>query len=440
MENENFISWWHTCVTDEALAAFFDAADAMYAIKPWQRVPDDSCLIHIMIPSFGEQSWVASVTGQASGDSRGIMLFDNAHAYKRFDKIFEAGHVGIEPISIPAHDVLHFEYNHDVPEPLRRAVAEKGWWPADSEAFPTVLQVDPHFSAAQVHQSDVVFFETLTRALTKALESPEPWRRAWQSGEPVEMTLSVDSSDGKQKVVLGSELSQGFDLFSGDDSELLAAFGEMDGRKTSKKIDFDQLARLERSLISRVAACPEALELEEPILGLGMLLDLANQLLIPVTQLDAIDLKKMLFEDIPCTVMRGGDSAQNIVSSLQLAYQWMMTRHPLEHGADCLAVLSDNAIESLENRLVDAQLFGPRKVRMIADLTPQFDTTTAEGFNKMMRTAFGGSSVAQSLILEDPPHLMPSDYKPAAPALTVKQKKKRKVNRKAARKARKKNR
>ena len=354
--------------------------------------------------------------------------------------IFDAGHAGIEPISIPAHDVLHFEYNHDVPEPLRRAVAEKGWWASDSEAFPTVLQVDPHYAAAQVHLNDVVFFETLTRALAKALESPEPWQRAWQSGEPVEMTLSVDSSDGKQQVVLGSELSQGFGLFTGDDSELLAAFDEMDGRKKSKKIDFDQLELLERSLVSRVAACPEALELEEPILGLGMLLDLANQLLIPVTQLDAIDLKKMLFDDIPRTVLRGGDSAQNIVSSLQLAYQWMMTRHPLEYGADCLAVLNDNAIESLENRLVDEQLFGHRKALMIADFTPQFDTTTAEGFNKMMRTAFGGSSIAQSLILEDPPYFTSSDYKPPAPALTVKQKKKRKVNRKAARKARKKNR
>ena len=104
-----------------------------------------------------------------------------------------------------------------------------------------MLQVDPHYAAAQVHLNDVVFFETLTRALAKALESPEPWQRAWQSGEPVEMTLSVDSSDGKQKVVLGSELSQGFDLFTGDDSELLAAFDEMDGRKKSKKIDFDQL-------------------------------------------------------------------------------------------------------------------------------------------------------------------------------------------------------
>ena len=415
MEDESFTGWWHTCVTDEALAAFFDAADAMYAIKSWQRVPDDSCLIHMMIPSFGKQSWVASVTGQASGDSRGIMLFDNAHAYKRFDNIYDAAKNGIEPILIPAHDVLHFEYSHDVPEPLRRAVAEKGWWASDCEAFPTVLRVDPQYAAAQVHHSDVVFFETLTRALAKALESPEPWQRAWQSGEPVEMTLSVDSSDGKQEVVLGSELSQGFGLFTGNDSEFLAAFDEMDGRKTSKKIDFDQLEGLERSLVSRVAACPEALELEEPILGLGMLLDLANHLLIPVTQLDAIDLKKMLFDDIPRTVLRGGDSAQNIVSSLRLAYQWMMTRHPLEHGADCLAVLNDNATESRENRLVDAQLFGHRKTRMIADYTPQFDTTTAESFNKMMRTVFGGSSIAQSLILEDPPHLMPSDYQPLAP-------------------------
>ena len=60
----------------------------------------------------------------------------------------------------------------------------------------------------------------------------------------------------------------------------------------------------------------------------------------------------------------------------------------------------------------------------------------------MIRTAFGGSSIAQSLILEDPSPIMPIDYQPPAPvpALTVKQKKKRKVNRKAARKARKKNR
>ncbi len=440
MKGEKVIGWWHTCVTDEALGGFFNAADVLYAIKPWQQVPDHSCLIHMMMPSFGKRTWVVSVLGQEAVDSRGIMLFDHVHAYKRYEKISDAAEAGKEPTNIPSHDVLHFENSDDVPESLRRAVEENGWWAANKEAFPTVLQIDPHLAVAQVHLRDVVFFETLARALSEALESPEPWHRAWQCGEPVEMTLSVDSSDGKQVVVLGSELSQGFDLFTGSDSELLRAFDEMDGRKASNIVDFDQLERLERSLMSRVAACSEALALEDPILGLGMLLDLANQLLVPVTQLDARDLKQMLFDDIPRTVMVGGDSAQNLVSSLQLAYQWMMTHHPMEHGADCLALLNDSAVESLKTRLVDAKLFGRRKTQMIADFTADFDTTTSEGFNMMMRTAFAGSSIAQSLVLEDPPHMMPPGWKPPDPTVTAKQKIKRKANRKAARKARKKNR
>ena len=58
----------------------------------------------------------------------------------------------------------------------------------------------------------------------------------------------------------------------------------------------------------------------------------------------------------------------------------------------------------------------------------------------MMRTAFGGYSVAQSLVLEDPPYMMPPGWKLPNQTATVKQKIKRKANRKAARKARKKNR
>jgi len=440
MKDEKVISWWHTCVTDEALGGFFDAADVLYAIRPWQQVPDHSCLIHMMMPSFGKRTWVVSVLGQEAVDSRGIMLFDHVHAYKRYERISDAAEAGIEPTTIPSHDVLHFEDSNNVPESQRRAVAAKGWWAAENEAFPTVLQIDPHLAAAQVHLRDVVFFESLTRALATALESPEHWHRAWQGGEPVEMTLTVDSSDGKQEVVLGSQLSQGFDLFTGSDNELLAAFDEMQGEKAPIIVDLDQLDRLDRSLISRVAACPEALELEDPVLGLGMLLDLANQLFVPVTQLEATDLKQMLFEDIPRSVMVGGDSAQTLVSSLQFAYRWMMTRHPLEHGADCLAWLNDSTVENLETRLVDAQLFGRRKTRMIADVTAHFDTTTPEGFNTMMRTAFAGSRAAQSLVLEDTPPMMPPGWKPQDPIVAVKQKKKRKVNRKAARRARKKNR
>lgn len=73
---------------------------------------------------------------------------------------------------------------------------------------------------------------------------------------------------------------------------------------------------------------------------------------------------------------------------------------------------------------------------MIAAFKADFDTTTPEGFNTMMRTAFSGSSVAQSLVLEDPPYMMPPGLNNPNPTVTAKQKKKRK----AARKARKKNR
>ena len=88
--------------------------------------------------------------------------------------------------------------------------------------------------------------------------------------------------------------------------------------------------------MSRVAALPEALEVEDPTLGLEMLLDFANQLHIPVTQLNASELRQMLFDEIPQSAMVGGDSAQTLILSLKLAYQWMMADHALLHGADIL--------------------------------------------------------------------------------------------------------
>ena len=440
MKDEDIVGWWHSCVTDKAMGAFFNAADLLYTVRPWQQVPHHSCLIHMMVPSIGKRTWVVSVLGQEAGDSQGIMLFDHVHAFKRYEQIYEAAEAGIEPKTIPAYDLLHFEDSNDVPESIRRIVTENGWWDADNDVFPTALKIDPNLSAAPAHLSDVVFLETMTRALAKALESPERWHRAWQGGEPVEMTLPIETSDGMQEVVLGSELSQGFDLFTGSDSELLAAFAEIDGKRGSRMIDFDELDRLERSLMSRVAACPEALELEDPTLGLGMLLDLADQLFVTVTDLDAKDLEQMLFYDIPSSVMLGSDSAQTLLTSIQFAYEWMTTRYPLEHGADYLDLLNNIDIGTLETRLVDPKLFGRRKTKIIADLSTDFDTTTKEGLNKMMRTVFAGSSAAQTLVLEEPPNMMPPGWKPQNPALTSKQKQKRKVNRKAARKARKKNR
>lgn len=442
MQNENVTGWWHTCVKEKTLGSFFDAADALYAIQPWRRVPDHGCLIHMMMPSFGKRTWVVSVLGQEDIDSRGIMLFDHAHAYRQFNKISDAQEAGIKPTKIPAHDVLHFEHSHDVPESLRQHVAEKGWWATDKEAFPTVLEVEPNLSVVQVHQRDVVFFESLTRALAKALETPEPWLLAWQGGEPVEMTLTVTSSDGEQEVVLGSELSQGFDLFTGSDSELLNTIDQLP--HTNKGIiDFDQLERLERSLLSRVAALPEALEIEDPTLGLEMLLDFANQLHIPVTQLNASELRQMLFDEIPQSAMVGGDSAQTLILSLKLAYQWMMANHALLHGADILNLFDDSAIERLETRLVDKHLFSLRKLQMIKECAGALDTTLPETFNAMMNAAFGGSSVYRSLVLdelEDTPYMTYPKPLPTTPALSAKQKAKRKSNRKAARKARKKNR
>ena len=73
MQDENVTGWWHTCVKEKTLGSFFDAADALYAIQPWRHQPDHSCLIHMMMPSFGKRTWVVSVLGQEDIDSRGTL-------------------------------------------------------------------------------------------------------------------------------------------------------------------------------------------------------------------------------------------------------------------------------------------------------------------------------------------------------------------------------
>ncbi len=410
-----------TGLSTARIAAFFEAAAALYRSAPWQTVPHDACLVGVTIEALGVHNAVLSVIGQME-QSYGLSLFVDMPDYMRYQIAADAMRTGGEP-DIPPHCVLSFEAGAQVSDVIRREVAEHGWPVADAHGYPVFFNPDRDNLLRPMDRNDIAVFEALCRALPTVLEHPETLIHGWDDVKDFETRVKVESLGETVTVKLFAPASfsaayktQGPGDYLMVDLALLA--------HTAAEPSFEANQELCDELLAEFLISPEDQNGEDEVSILKPLLELAFLYQsATIATLQAGALEELLFEIIPRKVMVPPSSAGTIIAECSQFYHFLKRRYGLIQADACLQMLGAGATERLAEALSDTGGFGPGKAALAEGMAPSipglhlppgFDTS---GFG----SAFDG----------------PTGHAPSGKPADPRSKKKK---RKAARKARKKNR
>jgi hypothetical protein len=410
-------------VTPEAMAAFFEAAAALFRAKPWEVVPGDQSLFSVTIEQLGVRDAAMSVIGQG-GQSFGLILFSGLDDFEAFLDAAEAIEQGGHP-EMPAHFAVSFAGGAELPPELRKEVARYHWEVAGANAYPWLVAVDEDLVARPPTGNEVTRAQAIALALTKVMAEHKALQEAWDGGEPVARTLSVATHAGEIEVTLCApyrrvpvELDPSVDLLAG-----LAALS-----RDQEEVDHAARGPLEDELVRRFAASPEARDLDE-IYACRFVMDLAAGYFgHTIATLEATDLGELLFGLVPRKVSIEASEAPAVVGELRAFYSFLKRELGLRQADSCLRVLGSNAVKKLEAALSDGSNFGIAKSLLMAGADAGFDMQSKEGIEAWMQSIQGKPL---------PPSIpLPGLQRPTPNKAT----KAKKDKRKAARKARKRNR
>ncbi len=410
-------------ITPEAVAAFFQAAAALFRAKPWKLVPDDQSLFSVTIEQLGVRDAAMSVIGQM-GQSFGLILFSGLDDFEAYLDAADVIELGEQP-EMPPHFALNFERGAELAPELRKEISEHHWEVAGANAYPWLVAVDEELVARPPTGKEVTMAEAIALALTNVMAEKKALRKAWDGGEPVARTLSVTTHAGEIEVALRAPymrapvaLDPSHDILAD-----LAALSRDDG-----EIDYDAREALEDELVRRFTASPEAKDLDE-IHACRFVMDLgANYFGHTIATLGATELREVLFELIPRKVSIEASEARWIVEEMRAFYTFLKREFGLKRADSCLRLLGSNAVKKLEAALSDSSNFGVAKSLFMAGADSGFDMQSKEGIEAWMQS-IQGKPLPPSIPLPGLPQ--PSSKKAT---------KTKKDKRKAARKARKKNR
>ncbi len=414
-------SYLSTEITPEAMGSFFKAAAALFRSKPWKLVPDDQCLFSVTIEQLGVRDAAMSIIGQM-GQSFGLILFSSLDDFEAY---LEAAD-GVEPREapeMPPHFVLNFEQGAELAPELRKEIAEHRWEVAGPDAYPWLVAVDEQLVARPPTGKEVVMAEAIALALTDMRAEKKALRKAWDGGEPLSCTLTATTHEGQIDVTLGAPYVRAPIEFDAS-HDILAALAAL--ARNDDEIDYDARAALENELVRRFAASPEARNLDE-IHACRFVMDLAaNYFGQTIATLGATDLRKVLFELVPCKVSVEASEADWIVEETRAFYAFLKREFGLEQADSCLRVLGGNAVKKLEAALSIRSNFGMAKSLFMAGADAGFDMQSREGIEAWMESVQG----------KPLPSSGPSPSPGAPQRSSKKAAKAKKDNRKAARKAR----
>ena len=410
-------------ITPEAMAAFFEAAAALFRAKPWKLVPDDQSLFSVTIEQLGVRDAAISVIGQM-GQSFGVILFSSLDDFEAYLDGAEAVELGEEP-EVPPHFVLNFARGAELAPGLRKEISEHHWEVAGANAFPWLVAVDEELVARPPTGEEVTLAEAIALALANVMTEKKALRNAWDGGKPVARTVSVTTHAGEIEVSLRAphvrapvEFDPSHDILAD-----LAALSRDDD-----EVDYDAREALEDEPVKRFAASPEAKDLGE-IHACRFVMDLgANHIGHTIATLGATELREVLFELIPRKVSIEASEARWMVEELRAFYTFLKREFGLKQADSCLRVLGSNAVKKLEAALSDSSNFGMAKSLVMAGADAGFDMQSKDGIEAWMQS-IQGKPLPPSIQL---PGLPPPSSKKAAKA--------NKHKRKAARNARKRNR
>jgi hypothetical protein len=410
-------------IAPEAVAAFFRAAAGLFRAGPWKVVPDDQSLFSVTIEPFGLRDAVISVIGQM-GQSRGLALFAGLDDFEAFLNASDAIDAG-ETKGVPPHFAMNFERGADIPSGMRKEIAGHRWEVAAANAYPWLVAIDEGLVGRHPTADEVTMAEALALALTGVLAEEKTLRAAWQGGEPLSRTVTVDTHRGPTAVTLRAPAVRASVEFD-PAHDLLADLAALDRRDDD--LDREACEPLEDELVRRFAASPEAQDLGE-IRACLFVMDFAAEFFgATIAALDAPGLHEIIFRIIPRKVSIQASAACWIIEEIRAFYAFLKREFNLKQADACLRVLGGDAVEALESALSDPGNFGMAKSLVMAGHEAGYDVSSPEGVEAWMQSVQG-----QPL----PPSVrLPSPGSPArGSGKSAKAKKKSK--RKAARKARK---
>ncbi len=405
-----------------AVASFFRAAAGLFRARPWEAVPDDESVLSVTIESLGLRDAAMIVIGQL-GESRAVLLFSGLDDLERFLEAAADVEAGEEP-ELPAHFAINFQRGAELPDALRKEIAEHGWEVAGADAYPWVVVVDEDMVGRPPKAKELTLAEAIALALPEALADRRAVRDAWRAGAGFRRTLRVQTHAGEVEVTVGAPY---------DDTGRYRPPYDVLGRLTElasagEDVDPDEETELEEELVRRFAESPEGAALTH-VDDCHYVIDLAASFMgASVATLQAAELRELLFEILPAKVTIAAAEARAIIETNRAFYAFLKREFGLPQADACLRVLGGDAVEKLEAALSDPRNFGTAKSVVQAGRAAGFDVETKEGIEAWMRD------------LQERPLSIGTPPLGRAPSAAPKAARAKKDKRKAARKARKKNR
>lgn len=192
-------SWAAWQLPDAEVAALFRAAADFYRGAPWTSFSDG---IPLAFEPDDGSTWAGAVMGQA-GQTYGLALYENPDDLFRF--------YGDEPPAGDGDDLevlnaltgrvltLLFDEARDLPRPMRREVARKGWEVASPSAYPILIVMNTPGGGLSL--ADLRWLtEALTLvprflAETERAEADGTWLPEWRNPETGTLVYSLFGDD-----------------------------------------------------------------------------------------------------------------------------------------------------------------------------------------------------------------------------------------------------
>lgn len=157
-------------VEADAVAEFFEAAKQLYELAPWQDVQDQQ-VIRVDIGALGVEGACLSIIGNL-GESLGFLLFPS---FKGFLAFLDASlATDFDPVSTEMGSgwlALNYDRGADLPDSVRREIAEHRWPVAAPEAYPLVERFDADLVLAPLDARDLSIANAIASALIPFISS-----------------------------------------------------------------------------------------------------------------------------------------------------------------------------------------------------------------------------------------------------------------------------
>lgn len=391
-ETDTYLS---TGLSAEQISGFFDAATGLYHSAPWQHVPHDVCLLSVTVESLGIHDAVLSVIGQG-GENFGIVLYAGVQQYQQYLMASDRMRRGLD-CEIPPHVALSFDEGPDVPQSLRREIAEHGWQVANTSSYPVIFTPDRDNIVRPLAAADVALFEALSRALPLVLKKRSKLIQSWNGEGVFVEEITVDSIGDPVTVEIGAPYPFELGFASNDPSDtIMVQLAQL--AHTVDEPDAEAHHELCDALQNLFFESPEGKKCTDGVSVLSPLMDFASMYQgATIATLQAGSLEEIVFEIVPRKVMVPPDYAKAIIAECRLFYRFLKRQYALTQADQCLEVLGGNATARLRKALADDSGFGPGKAAIASGMLPGFDDESLppELFDHSVAGSFGPVAAAK---------------------------------------------